>query len=115
MALLAILLFLLIGFPTMTLAGDTPSETRMEPATTSAVLSVKSANPLTIAGRGFKPLESVRISSEGRIKRVRASKRGTFTVRLAGQDPCAGGTIVAFGSKGSRASLNFSQLLCVEQ
>lgn len=115
MALLAILFFLLIGFPTMTLAGDTESETRMAPATPSAVLSIKSSSPLTIAGRGFKSLESVRIRSEARTKRVTASRSGTFIVRLAGQDPCVGGTIVAFGSKGSRASLNFSQLLCVEQ
>jgi hypothetical protein len=46
-------------------------------------------------------------------KRVDASPAGRFTVNLGGAaDKCNGFTLVAVGSRGSRASLNFSQLLC---
>jgi hypothetical protein len=76
-----------------------------------ASLSLRSLRPLTVLGRGFKAGERVRVSGAG-VKRVVASRRGGFAVRMAYQDPCASLSITAVGSKGSRASLNFSQLLC---
>jgi hypothetical protein len=79
-----------------------------------ATLTLKSLEPLIVSGRGFKAQESVRITGAG-AKTARASARGTFTVRMVGAGPCASLTIQAIGSKGSRASLNFSQLLCREQ
>ncbi len=78
----------------------------------SASLAVKSMRPVIVVGSGFKPRESVRISGMG-TKRVDASQGGRFTVNLGGAaDKCNGFTLVAVGSRGSRASLNFSQLLC---
>lgn len=115
-----VLLLLFLGFPAMTLSSGT-GETRTVPASPPAKttfgrasLSIKSMSPLTVAGSGFKPGESVRISGAG-TKRVAASRRGAFSVRLPGVDPCGSLTIVAVGTKGSRASMNFSQLLCVEE
>ena len=88
---------------------------KIAPARGSATLSVKSMSPLVVVGQGFKPGESVRISGRG-TKRARASNSGTFTVNLGGTaDKCNGFTLVAVGSGGSRASLNFSQLLCSVQ
>ena len=46
-------------------------------------------------------------------KPIRASASGTFVVRLRGGDPC-GLSITAIGSKGSRATLSYAQLLCAE-
>jgi len=85
---------------------------RIAPARGSATLSLKSMGPLVVVGQGFKPGESVRISGLG-AQRVNASPGGRFTVNLDGAaDKCNGLTLVAVGSRGSRASLNFSQLLC---
>ncbi len=115
MALVA-LLFLFFAFPVMTLSPGLGETQSAPPATTTAKagrasLTMKSMSPLTVAGSGFKAAERVRITGAG-TKTVTASRRGAFTVRLPGEDPC-GLTIVAVGSRGSRASLNFSQLLCV--
>ncbi len=121
MALVA-LLFLFLGFPDMLLASAS-SETQTLPATAPtmrapiagrATLSIKSMRPVVVAGRGFRSGESVRVSGIG-TKRVRASSAGTFTVNLGGATDRCGFTLVAIGSRGSRASLNFSQLLCLEQ
>ena len=76
-----------------------------------ASLSLTSLRPLTVMGRGFKSGERVRVSGAG-LKMAVASRRGGFTVRMSYHDPCASLTITAVGSKGSRASLNFSQLRC---
>jgi hypothetical protein len=84
------------------------------PARGTAKLTLKAVQPVaTVVGTGFKPRENVRIMS-GTTTRVGASAKGTFTVRLRHADPCNGFTITAVGSKGSRASLQYSQLLCIE-
>jgi hypothetical protein len=76
-------------------------------------LSVTRISPLTVSGRGFKNGERVTVSLNGTGRRqVVATRTGTFSVRMGG-GRCNGGTIVAVGSKGSRAAANFSQLLCV--
>lgn len=116
MALVA-LLFLFFAFPVMTLSPGSGETQSAPPATTTAktgraILTMKSMSPLTISGSGFKATERVRITGAG-TKTVTASRRGAFTTRLPGRDSC-GLTIVAVGSRGSRASLNFSKLLCVE-
>jgi hypothetical protein len=70
-------------------------------------------SPLTVSGRGFKSGERVTVSINGAGRRqVVATRAGAFSVRMGG-GRCNGGTIVAVGSKGSRAAANFSQLLCV--
>lgn len=88
--------------------------TPLQKSTTSngrASLSLRSLRPLTVLGRGFKSGERVRVSGAG-LKMVVASRRGGFVVRMAYHEPCASLTITAVGSKGSRASLNFSQFRC---
>jgi hypothetical protein len=117
MALVA-LLFLFFAFPAMTLSPGSGETQSAPPATTTAKtgrasLTMKSLRPLTVAGSGFKAAERVRITGAG-TKTLTASRGGAFTTRLTGADPC-GLTIVAMGSRGSRASLNFSKLLCVKQ
>ena len=77
-----------------------------------ATLTLKRTMPFVIVGgTGFKPGETVRLN--GPItKSVKASARGTFLVRLGSADPCGDLSIVARGSKGSRASIQFSQFQC---
>jgi hypothetical protein len=79
-----------------------------------AVLRITSLRPLTIAGRGFKSLERVRVSGAGPRKMVGASRSGTFSTRLSYFGTCPGFTISAVGSKGSRASINFAHIHCIE-
>ena len=77
-----------------------------------ARLSIKRVVPTAIiAGTGFRSGEVVRFSGVA-AKPVRASARGTFTIRLRGVDPCNSLSVTAIGSKGSRAGVNYSQLYC---
>jgi hypothetical protein len=74
-------------------------------------------SPLTVAGRGFKPKERVRLTANGRRKLVTAGRRGTFEVTFPAANTCNGVFVVAVGSKGSRASVTFAQfsdILCLE-
>jgi hypothetical protein len=123
MALLA-LVALVVAFPLLTLGGAEaeptpqaapPASTPLPKGTASngrASISLGSLQPITVVGRGFKPGERVRVSGAG-SKTVVASRRGGFRIRMPNRDPCPSLSLTAVGSKGSRASLNFSQLLCV--
>jgi len=70
-----------------------------------------------VRGSGFKPRERVRVtvtrtnSSVGVTRRVRATGRGTFALAFSVR-ACDGVTAVATGSRGSRASFQFSTLGC---
>jgi hypothetical protein len=119
---MVLLLLALAFFAAFNLGGTTPSsgmggEVQMLPAGPArATLSVTSMRPLIVAGRGFKRREAVRVTAAGIVRRTQASRSGAFTVRFPGQtDGCAIGTVVAVGSRGSRAALNFSNILCVDQ
>jgi hypothetical protein len=126
MALVA-LVALVVVFPLFNFAGAEaeptpqavpPTSTPLPkgaPSTGRASITFTSLRPLTIRGWGFKAGErvSVRVSGEG-IKRVVATRRGAFVVRFPYQGSCPSVSVVAVGSKGSRASLNISHLLCVE-
>lgn len=77
-----------------------------------ARLSIKLVVPTAIiAGTGFKSGEVVRLSGIP-LRQVRASARGTFTIRLRSVDPCNSLSVTAIGSKGSRAAVNYSQFNC---
>ena len=77
------------------------------------MLSIKRVRPVAIiVGTGFKSREVVRFTGV-HTKPLRASTSGTFTIRLRNVDPCNGLSVTAVGSKGSRASVNYSQLLCM--
>jgi hypothetical protein len=101
------------GGEATTQAGQAPSLPAPKAASGRASISIGSLQPITIVGRGFKPGERVRVSGAG-TKTIVASRQGGFSIRMANQSPCPSLSITAVGSKGSRASLNFSQLLCVE-
>ncbi len=114
-----ILLALLVFFGSTTLfnvGGSVPGtglgEVQRAPAARStAQLTIKRVIPMAIvAGTGFKSGELVRFSGVP-VKQVRASAKGTFTLRLR-IDPCSSFSITAIGSKGSRAGVNYSQLYC---
>ena len=77
-----------------------------------ATLTLKRTYPMVIvAGSRFKPGETVRVTGT-RTMRVRASTGGTFVVRFRSSDPCNSLTFVAVGSRGSRASIQYSQVHC---
>jgi hypothetical protein len=122
MFLLALLAVVLLPYALFNVGGSIPEE-----AGTGTVLKAPSAapaarpalkltriRPVTVRGTGFKPGERVSVRLEARRQAVTASRAGGFTVRFGQTATCAGGTIVAVGSRGSRAVANFAQLLCVE-
>ena len=118
MLLLALLVFL-SSFTLFNVGGVTPDsglgdvqEAQIPATRSTARLSIKPMGPTTIiAGTGFRSGEVVRFSGVN-VKPVRASEKGTFTIRLRGVDPCNGLSVTAIGSKGSRTALNYSQLYC---
>jgi hypothetical protein len=114
MLLLALIVFL--GSTTLFNVGGAAPETRLgevqkTPAAHRAQLMIKRVVPMTVvAGTGFRSDETVRLTGVP-VKRVRASAKGTFTIRFR-SDPCSSLTITATGSKGSRAAVNYSQFSC---
>ena len=72
--------------------------------------------PLKLRGTHFVSLERVRVrvtvGDETLSRRVRAGRRGSFTVTVGGVDACQGVTGEATGSRGSRASFQFSSFTC---
>jgi hypothetical protein len=88
-----------------------------QPERSAATLTPRSLDPLTLQGRGFKKRERVRVtvtpsSGEPITRRVRAKWGGSFSVRVDGVQACNGFEAVAVGRRGSRASMQFSALLC---
>ena len=90
-----------------------PTPTAPKPAQIGrATLTIKRSIPFVIvAGSGFRPNEIVRVAGPKTV-RVRTTARGNFSVRLGSSDACGDLSVVAVGSKGSRASVQFSQLQC---
>jgi hypothetical protein len=115
----ALLVSATMGAETLVPGGDSAEKNRAmmaSPAGRARLLPVSLA-PLTLKGSGFKAGETVTVrSTDNAVKgrrTVKATAAGTFVVRMgASTDRCNGGTIVAVGDKGSRASLNFSQVVC---
>jgi len=74
-------------------------------------------DPLRVKGTGFAPREHIRIKvfvGTRRIgRRLTASRRGSFVVTFKTVRACDGPTVIARGSRGSRASFNLSQIACL--
>jgi hypothetical protein len=88
-----------------------PTVQKAPAARSTARLMIKRVMPrAVVVGTGFRSNELVRLTGVP-VKRVRASAKGTFTIRF-GIDPCRSLTITATGSKGSRAAVNYSQFSC---
>ena len=72
--------------------------------------------PLRVKGTGFVPGERVRLTlggGTGLRQSVRADTDGSFTAVFRNVSACDSVTADARGSKGSRASFNFSQVACL--
>ena len=116
MLLLALLVFLggmtLFGAGPEVVPSSGTGKVLQAPATPGkARLMIKRVVPRAIiAGTGFKSDEVVRLTGVP-VRQVRASARGTFTIRV-GVDPCNSLSVTATGSKGSRAAVNYSQFNC---
>jgi hypothetical protein len=117
----ALLVSATMGAETLVPGGDSaykqPRGSIAATPTGRARLVPVSLAPLTLKGSGFKAAETVTVrSTDNAVKgrrTVTATAAGTFVVRMgASADRCNGGTIVAVGDKGSRASLNFAQVVC---
>lgn len=84
---------------------------------TAATLRIAKPDPLTIAARGFKPHEQVRVVVVAQLraaKTVRATAAGTFTVRFAelSVPRCGGVFATARGRAGSLARLKIPLPAC---
>jgi hypothetical protein len=112
MAFFLLVAVLALSALTLPVASATPANT-----TGRAAVEIVQISPLTVAGRGFKPKERVRVTANGGRKSVTAGRRGRFEVALPAANTCNGVFVVAVGSKGSRASVTFAQfsdILCLE-
>jgi hypothetical protein len=81
-----------------------------------AQISATGQSPLAVRGTGFLPRERVRLVVKGRAGGVttRAGANGTFVAVFKNVFDCGSVTVSATGSKGSRASFNLSQIVCLE-
>jgi hypothetical protein len=109
MRLLAVLLMAALGWAG---AGAAAHAERSR-----ATLAPRSLDPLVLKGEGFKRRERVRVtltptSGDPLTKRFRAKRGGSFSVRFDGVQACNGFEAVAAGRRGSRASMQFSALIC---
>jgi hypothetical protein len=95
-----------------------PSAARSQQAsgTRRADLEVRGQNPLAVRGTYFRAHELVQLVVKGRGSRlsVNAGAHGTFVAVFKDIVGCDSITVVARGSKGSRASVNLSQIVCLE-
>jgi hypothetical protein len=104
----------LLAIPALTLTADTAVPAPAASTAGRATLEIVRTSPLTVAGRGFKPKERIRVTADGRRKFVTAGTRGRFTVAFLAANACNGVFVAAVGSKGSRASVTFSNIHCRE-
>jgi hypothetical protein len=87
------------------------------PTTRRAVLLARNTTPFRVTGARFRAGERVRVTvtptgGAGIVRRVTASRRGTFVVGFPGVHVCAGVAGKAAGSRGSRASFSLSAIMC---
>lgn len=86
-------------------------------ASIHASLSLADRQPVVLKGRGFRPLERVRVTLETRVTRireVRAGRTGSFAVAFLGTNvPHCGGMFArARGAAGSLATLKIPLPAC---
>ncbi|HEV8105135.1 MAG TPA: hypothetical protein VGP69_15495 [Gaiellaceae bacterium] len=86
-------------------------------ASIHASLSLADRQPVVLKGRGFRPLERVRVTLETRVTRireVRAGRTGSFAVTFLGTNvPHCGGMFAhARGAAGSLATLKIPLPAC---
>jgi len=116
-ALTAVLAAPGVGIAIAATGSDDPSRAAQPTAARRALLMPVGSDPFRVRGSGFRARERVRVTITptgrgGVTRRVRANRRGTFTLAFAGIDSCGGVHGVAAGSRGSRASFRFSAIMC---
>jgi hypothetical protein len=98
--------------------ADSSSRSEQTRPAQRPTLAPYAQNPLAVKGSGFRPHERVRVSVKGvatpETLSLRASSKGTFSVAFRHVNGCDSITVTASGSKGSRASFNLSQIVCIE-
>ena len=85
--------------------------------TRRAVLFARNTRPFRVAGSRFLAGERVRVTVRptggvGIVKRITASRRGTFLLAFPSVHICAGVSGRAVGRRGSRASFSLSAIMC---
>jgi hypothetical protein len=86
------------------------------PAATPTLAPVQQ-QPLVVKGTGFRPGEKVVLAAKGLRSShatARADEGGAFEATFRGLKNCDSVTVVAVGSKGSRAEFNLSQIACTD-
>ena len=81
------------------------------------LMPVETGDPFKVRGSGFHARERVRVTitptgASPRIRRIRATGRGTFVLAFSAIQACGGVEGVAAGSRGSHASFQYSSLSC---
>jgi hypothetical protein len=81
------------------------------------LVPIATGDPFRVRGSGFRARERVRVTvtptgQSAVTRRIRATGRGTFVLAFAGIDACGGIEGVAAGTRGSRASFQFSSFTC---
>jgi hypothetical protein len=98
-------------------APAAPARPTPDAATRRAVLLAQGTTPFRVRGSRFRPGERVRVTvtptgGRGVVRRVTASRRGTFVLGFPGVHVCAGVAGKAVGSAGSRAAFSLSAIMC---
>jgi hypothetical protein len=112
----AALIAVLAVVGTSVASGAVASRTAPE-AAARAVLAPVAGTPFRVRGSRFRPSERVRVTvtpagRAGIVRRIRASRRGTFVLAFRGLQACRGVHGTARGSRGSRAAFQFSSVRC---
>jgi hypothetical protein len=97
-------------------AGATPDPTNHQNTAAkrrATLMPISTGDPFKLRGSGFHARERVRVSvtptaGEPRVRRIRATGRGTFVLAFSAIQACGGVEGVAAGSRGSHASFQYS-------
>jgi hypothetical protein len=96
-------------------SASSPGTTKTTAA--RAQISPVHQQPLVVKGTGFQPGEKVALAAKGlqsSRSTATADDSGQFEATFHGLKNCDSVTVVAVGSKGSRAEFNLSQIACVD-
>src|SRR3954452_5258600 len=85
--------------------------------TRRALLFARHTTPFRVTGARFLAGERVRVTvtptgGAGIVRRITASRRGSFALASPGVHVCAGVSGKAVGSRGSRAAFSLSAIMC---
>ena len=101
-------------------ASPAPGPAHQSPAAAkrrAVLMPVDTGDPFKVRGSGFHARERVRVTltptaGQPRVRRIRATGRGTFVLAFSAIQSCQGVEGVAAGSRGSHASFQYSSLSC---